>query len=69
LRPRKRPRPIIEQLNTEIDRALQVAEIRAKLENLGVQPLTIKPDSFTQFVQDELDANTQLTKSAGISAQ
>jgi tripartite-type tricarboxylate transporter receptor subunit TctC len=48
---------------------LQVAEIRAKLENLGVLPLTRKPEAFTQFVQDELDANTQLTKSAGISSQ
>jgi tripartite-type tricarboxylate transporter receptor subunit TctC len=67
--PAKTPWPIIEKLNTEIDKALQIAEIRVKLQDLGVQPMTMNPNTFTHFVQDELDANTQLTKMAGISAQ
>jgi tripartite-type tricarboxylate transporter receptor subunit TctC len=67
--PAKTPSPIVERLNAEIEKALQVPEVRAKLEKLGVQPMAMKPQAFAQFVKDELNANTELTKLAGISAQ
>jgi tripartite-type tricarboxylate transporter receptor subunit TctC len=66
--PAKTPAAIVERLNAEIDKALQVPEVRAKLEKLGVQPMAMKPDTFTQFVKDELNANMELAKLAGISA-
>ena len=67
--PAKTPAPIVERLNAEIEKALQVPEVRAKLEKLGVQPMAMKPHEFAKFVNDELNANTELTKLAGISAQ
>jgi tripartite-type tricarboxylate transporter receptor subunit TctC len=67
--PAKTPPAILERLNAEIEKALQEPEVRAKLEKLGVQPMAMKPQDFAQFVKDELNANTELTKLAGISAQ
>jgi tripartite-type tricarboxylate transporter receptor subunit TctC len=67
--PAKTPSPIVERLNAEIEKALQVPEVRAKLEKLGVQPMAMKPEGFAQFVKDELNKNMELAKLAGISAQ
>jgi tripartite-type tricarboxylate transporter receptor subunit TctC len=67
--PAKTPPTIVERLNAEIEKALQVPEVRAKLQKLGIEPMAMKPGEFGKFVQDELNANAELTKLAGISAQ
>jgi tripartite-type tricarboxylate transporter receptor subunit TctC len=67
--PAKTPSAIVDRLNAEIEKALALPEVRAKLEKIGVEPMAMKPQGFAQFVKDELKANTELTKLAGISAQ
>jgi tripartite-type tricarboxylate transporter receptor subunit TctC len=63
------PPAIVTRLNGEIEKALQVPEVRVKLEKLGVQPMRMNVGEFTQFVKDELAANADLAKRAGIAAQ
>ena len=67
--PAKTPREIVNKLNIEIQKALQVPAVRAKLTNLGVQPMSMNTEQFDKFVKEELMINSELAKAAGISAQ
>jgi tripartite-type tricarboxylate transporter receptor subunit TctC len=66
--PAKTPRDIVNRLNTEIGKAVQVPAVREKLTNLGVQPMTMNADEFGKFAKEELDINAELAKAAGLTA-
>ena len=67
--PAKTPPAIVDRLNAEIEKALQAPAVRAKLAQLGVQPMTMTPQEFGKFAKDELESNAELTKAAGIAAR
>jgi tripartite-type tricarboxylate transporter receptor subunit TctC len=67
--PAKTPREIINKLNVEIQKAMQVRAVREKIVNLGVQPMSMTAEEFTAFVKEDLVINAELAKAAGISAQ
>jgi tripartite-type tricarboxylate transporter receptor subunit TctC len=67
--PANTPADIVTRLNAEIEKALQVPEVRAKLEKLGVQPMAMNPREFGEFVKSELKVNAELAKKAGIVPQ
>ena len=67
--PVKTPRPIIDKLNTEISKALQVPAVQEKLEKIGVQLMPMSIERFNAFVREELAANAALAKAAGITRQ
>ena len=67
--PAKTPPAIVARLNAEIEKALQTPAVRAKLAQLGVQPMTMSPQEFGKFAKDELESNAELTKAAGIAAR
>ena len=67
--PAKTPRPIIDKLNTEISKALQVPAVWEKLEKIGVQLMPMSIERFNAFVREELTANAALAKAAGITRQ
>jgi tripartite-type tricarboxylate transporter receptor subunit TctC len=67
--PAKTPPDIVSRLNAEIAKALQVPALREKLESLGVQPMTMDPTTFAQFVGSQLEVNSGLAKAAGIVPQ
>jgi tripartite-type tricarboxylate transporter receptor subunit TctC len=67
--PAKTPPAIVEKLNAEIEKALQVPTVRAKLAKLGVQPMAMNTAAFDKFVKDELAVNSELVKAAGIVPQ
>jgi tripartite-type tricarboxylate transporter receptor subunit TctC len=66
--PAKTPPAIVNRLNAEIQKALQVPAIRERLANLGVQPMAMGAGEFDKFVKEELAINADLAKAAGISA-
>lgn len=66
--PAKTPPAIVNRLNAEIQKALQVPAVRERLANLGVQPMAMGAGEFDKFVQEELAINAGLAKAAGISA-
>ena len=67
--PAKTPRDIVNRLNAEIQKALQVPTLREKLAELGVQPMSMNTGQFEAFVKLELSINEELAKAAGISAK
>ena len=64
--PAKTPPAIVNKLNAEIQKALQVPAVRAKLAKLGVQPMAMNAGEFDKFVKEELAINSELVKAAGI---
>jgi tripartite-type tricarboxylate transporter receptor subunit TctC len=45
------PREVVAQLNAEVNRILQLAEVRARLLELGAEPARSTPESFLEFIR------------------
>ena len=48
------PQEIVDKLNAEVRRALEVSDVRAKLRHEGTVPNRLDAKEFTAFVTDEL---------------
>jgi tripartite-type tricarboxylate transporter receptor subunit TctC len=64
--PAKTPRSIVDALHGETAKALQTAKVRDKLTALGVEPMTLTPAAFDDFVRREIASNAELIKTAGV---
>jgi tripartite-type tricarboxylate transporter receptor subunit TctC len=66
LAPAKTPRPIIERLHAEAQKALALPEVQAKLAPQGVEPLPLSPEAFDALIAKEIVSNIKLAKAAGL---
>jgi tripartite-type tricarboxylate transporter receptor subunit TctC len=67
--PAATPKAVIDKLNAETVKALQVPAVKAKLAaNAGGDPMPMTPAGFDAFVGKEIDVNAALVKAAGIAA-
>jgi len=64
--PKATPKAILDRLNAETVRALQNPAMKAKLSNVGGDPLPMKPAEFDAFVSKEIDVNGTLVKASGV---
>jgi tripartite-type tricarboxylate transporter receptor subunit TctC len=62
----KTPREITQRLNREFDAALALPDVRAKVQELGVEPFNPSLAEFEAMIRKELEDNAQLIKTAGI---
>jgi tripartite-type tricarboxylate transporter receptor subunit TctC len=69
LAPAGTPRDIVEKLNREIGKALQVASVREKLALQGVEPMIMTADEFQAFVKSEAAAIAVLAKVLNLTPQ
>src|SRR5215475_6887737 len=60
------PRPIIDRLYQETEKALQLPAVKDKFAPQGIEPLPLKPAQFDALIKKEIDINLALVKSAGI---
>ena len=67
--PGKTPRPIVERLYAETQRAMQSAEMSQRMKGLGAEPMTMTSAQFGAFVREEILLNEKLVKAAGIKPQ
>jgi tripartite-type tricarboxylate transporter receptor subunit TctC len=67
--PAKTPREIVEKLQQETAKALEVASVKARLATLGVEPLRLGQAEFAKFIRDDIEANVALVKAAKIPTQ
>jgi tripartite-type tricarboxylate transporter receptor subunit TctC len=63
------PREIVNRLNAEVRRVLQVADIAAKLEAMGLQPAPSSPEELAALARDDLQKWSALIKARNITAQ
>ena len=60
------PKDILARLNAETVKALAHPDVKAKLDNMGADPLPMTPAQFDDFVKKEIEINAALVKAAGV---
>ncbi len=66
LAPAKTPRPIIDRLHAEVQKALALPEVQTKLAPQGVEPMPLSPQEFDALIVKEIASNLALAKAAGL---
>lgn len=69
LGPAKMPRPVVETLNREINRALQQPEVRQRLTSLGTEIAGGTPEQLAQIVQREVAKWHKVVKDSNLKFQ
>ena len=54
------PRPVVDRLNAEIAKALELPEVREALGRYGLVPAAMSPDKFAAFVRTEMERNARI---------
>ena len=68
LAPTGTPRPIIDRLNAEMVKAVQMPEVLERLAALGVEPIGSTPESFARTIDSEVTRWAKVIKDAGVKA-
>ena len=66
LAPAQTPRSIIDRLNSEAIKAIQVPATQERLAKAGILPLTMTPSEFDTRIKAEIASNIAVAKAAGI---
>jgi tripartite-type tricarboxylate transporter receptor subunit TctC len=69
LAPAATPRPIVERLNKEVVRVLNLPEVRDRFRGLGAEPIPMGAAEFDKFIAQQVDRFTKLAKQANIKAE
>ena len=64
--PARTPRPVIDKLNTEINRMLKAADVRERFQALGVAPLGSTPEALGKYLEFEVNRWAKLIKETGV---
>jgi tripartite-type tricarboxylate transporter receptor subunit TctC len=64
--PAKTPRAIVDKLHDESQAAMQLPSLRAKLAELGMEPMDLSPATFDALVKNEIITSAALAKAAGL---
>jgi tripartite-type tricarboxylate transporter receptor subunit TctC len=64
--PAKTPKDIVSRLYQETQKALQSPDLQARLASLGAEPMFATSEAFEVQVRQEIAANADLIKKAGI---
>ena len=68
LLPAKTPRDIVERLNQEIVKALQMPDVKDRIVKLGGEPTSLSPPEFDAHLKKELETNAAVVSASGIKA-
>jgi tripartite-type tricarboxylate transporter receptor subunit TctC len=69
LAPAATPRNVINRLNSELHKVLASPDLKERLANSGVDPLTSTPEQFASHIKSETVRYAKIIKDAGITAQ
>jgi tripartite-type tricarboxylate transporter receptor subunit TctC len=64
--PAKTPRPVVDRLYQETQKALRHPNVVEKFKPQGVEPMNLTPAEFDALVKKEVEANIALVKAAGL---
>jgi tripartite-type tricarboxylate transporter receptor subunit TctC len=67
--PAKTPRPIIDKLNREVNKALQLPDIRQRLDQLGLEVEGGTVEKFDAFIKSEAARLTRLIKAGAVQVE
>jgi tripartite-type tricarboxylate transporter receptor subunit TctC len=63
------PPEIVARIASEIAKAMEQPDVRARLDALGLEPSGMPPDQFAAFNKSEIDKWAQVVKSAGLTME
>jgi tripartite-type tricarboxylate transporter receptor subunit TctC len=66
--PAATPRPIIDKLNTEINKILGRADVKADWAKQGAAPMLMSVNEFTQYMRDDIEKWARIVKISGAKA-
>jgi len=64
--PAKTPRPIIERLHREVQKALAVPVVQERFAPLGIEPMPLSPGEFDALIRKEIASNLAVVKAANL---
>jgi tripartite-type tricarboxylate transporter receptor subunit TctC len=64
--PARTPQPIVARLNRGVVQAVEAADVRQQLSQLGVEPESDAPEAFGRFVREQLELHWKIVREAGI---
>ena len=67
--PAKTPKPIVDALNSAINKALQSPDAAAKLSGLGMDPATGTPEQFGKILADDYNKWGPIVKASGFKPE
>ena len=67
--PKNTPTEIVQKLNKEINAALADPKLKARLADLGAEPMQMTPAEFEKFVADETEKWGKVVRAANIKAE
>lgn len=62
------PKEIINQLNAATNKVLEMPDVKEKINSIGAEILTSKPDEFAAYIKSEADKWGKIAKSANVVA-
>lgn len=65
----KVPRSVVARLNAEIQRTLDLPEVKKRLLALGAEPTPTSPEGFDALVHDEIQKFTKIVRDANIKVE
>jgi tripartite-type tricarboxylate transporter receptor subunit TctC len=63
------PIDVVDKLNAEITKIVQMPDVRARFLEIGAEPSPLKPNEYAAWVQSEVNKWTRLVKEAGIQPE
>lgn len=67
--PANMPRPIVMQLNAEINRLITTQELRDKLSGEALETMPMSPEQFAAYIKSDIDKWSRLVKSRKIEVE
>ena len=65
----KTPREIVQRINQATLKALQAPEVRERFASLGAEAMPLSPEQFDAMIRDEMGANAEILKAAGVKQE
>ncbi len=69
LAPAGTPRDIVNRVNAETNRIMEVPDVRTRLAALGMEPSLMTPAQFGELLRDDLKRWTKIIREAGIKGE
>lgn len=67
--PARTPPAIVKRLNEVISEVMNAPDVRARLMQVGIEPMTSTPEAFGQFIRDEIPKWARVIESSGAKSK
>jgi tripartite-type tricarboxylate transporter receptor subunit TctC len=62
------PRPVVDRIQQQVAKTLQMPDVRERMLGLGITPVGNTPEELAMILQADLEKWTRVAKSAGVKA-